>query len=474
MSINETLRTVSKQARQAFNKILKLNRKLSKAKSAVLFNDICLKENILPNYTNIRLHDQRAKQQSFTSTFRQNLVKHQLKLSEERVEDIQKKLIPLHQVFAESQIEDNDKNVLLAYLDEKAENCEHNDKVKVTKKLSKLYGGNINLPDGRKQGYINLSSVVLTEAQHELLNLGLNCHFQSKRNIIDKQTELELLYENILKLEAEDKVSVHPDLKGQLAGEGSKLRGKDSSKLITKELREAGKQLREDNRIIIRRADKASIFVILDREDYQRKLNQILSDKTKFREIKEDPTKKHKAKVNRVIKSANAVVDGIHFETITGEYSPGYAYGTVKTHKKDNPLRPIISQVCTSTYKLAKRLNNILKPYIPSKYTVKSTEEFLDILRVKKPQGEIASIDVESLFTNVPVDQTIDIIIDEAYHKQSNGLDKPALSPNILRSLLVACTKDSPFRGPDGKLYTQKDGVAIRLVHQYMGFAKSF
>ena len=48
MSINETLRTVSKQARQAFNKILKLNRKLSKAKSAVLFNDICLKENILP------------------------------------------------------------------------------------------------------------------------------------------------------------------------------------------------------------------------------------------------------------------------------------------------------------------------------------------------------------------------------------------------------------------------------------------
>ena len=61
----------------------------------------------------------------------------------------------------------------------------------------------------------------------------------------------------------------------------------------------------------------------------------------------------------------------------------------------------------------------------------------------------------------VPVDATIQIIIDEVYDKRSNGLDKLALSPEILRNLLVACTKDSPFRGPDGKLYTQKDGVAM-------------
>ena len=47
------------------------------------------------------------------------------------------------------------------------------------------------------------------------------------------------------------------------------------------------------------------------------------------------------------------------------------------------------------------------------------------------------------------------------YEKQSNGLAKLALSPEILKNLLVACTKDSPFRGPDGKLYIQKDGVAM-------------
>ena len=461
MSIFETLNTVPLTIKTNFNKLQKLNRKLSKAKNGILFNDICLQENILPNYTNIKLHDQRAKKQLFTEEFQTNLVKHQLKTKQELVEKLQKKINTLYEEFNSSQIESNAKNSLLKYLEEKAENFEHADKIKVTKKLSKLYGGNLKIPSGNKQGYINLSSVELTESQHKLLNLGLNCHFQSKRNIVDKQTELELLYQNILRLEAKDSISVHPDLKGQLAGEGSRIRGNDCSRLLTKDLREAGKQLKDDPRIVVRRADKASSFVILNKEEYNKKLNTILSDESKFKLIKEDPTKKHKAEVNRIIDCANAVIGGVHFEYISGEYAPGYAYGTVKTHKKDNPLRPIISQVCTSTYKLAKKLNNILKPYLPSKYCINSSDEFLDLLRIKKPQGEIASIDVESLFTNVPVDATIEIIIDEIFHKRSNGLDKLALSPEILKNLLVACTKDSPFRGPDGKLYTQKDGVAM-------------
>ena len=461
MTISETLTKVPSSIKQTFNKIQKLNRKLSKAKHSILFNDICIQEHILPRYTNIKLHDQRAKKQLFTEEFQRNLVKHQVKTKQELVEKLEKKLVFLNESLQNSELENDTKKTLFAYLDEKAENFEHSDKIKIKKKLSKLYGGHLKIPETNKQAYINLSSVELTDAQHKLLNLGLNCHYQTKRNIVNKQTELELLYQSILRLETQDKISVHPDLKGQLAGEGSKLRGSDCSKLITKELRDAAKQLKEDPRIIARRADKTSCFVILDRDEYNKKLNKILADESKFKKIPEDPTKKHKARVNRIIASANASIGGVHFQTISGEYTPGYAYGTVKTHKPDNPLRPIISQVCTSTYRLAKRLNDLLKPYLPSKYSINSSDEFLDLLRIKKPQGEVASIDVESLFTNVPVDATIQIILDEVYDKRSNGVDKLALSPEILKNLLIACTKDSPFRGPDGKLYTQKDGIAM-------------
>ena len=66
---------------------------------------------------------------------------------------------------------------------------------------------------------------------------------------------------------------------------------------------------------------------------------------------------------------------------IIGEFSPGYIYGTVKIHKDDNPLRPIISQIPTPIYDIAKQLNHILTPYILSNY-INSTDDFLQIFRV--------------------------------------------------------------------------------------------
>ena len=192
---------------------------------------------------------------------------------------------------------------------------------------------------------------------------------------------------------------------------------------------------------------------------YLEKMSEILSDTTKFEKITKDTTDALKAKVNRLIVSANSVIDMIHFSKIIGEYAPGYAYGNVKTHKTNNPLRPIISQISTPTYKLAKRLNDLLQPYLPTGYSLKSTEEFVDILRSRRPTGLLASINVESLFTNVPVSDTIRIILGKVYDNPDASPLK--LSREILEKLLLACTTESPFRGPDGQLYRQKDGIAM-------------
>ena len=190
-------------------------------------------------------------------------------------------------------------------------------------------------------------------------------------------------------------------------------------------------------------------------------MEDILSDEEKFTKISQDPTNKLKANVNRLIDSANALIGGVHFGKIVGEFAPGYAYGNVKTHKNGNPLRLIISQVNTPTYRLAKRLNTILKPYIPTQHCIDSVDEFIDILRTKNPEGELASIDVESLFSNVPIDATIEIILNAVYSDRRSPLPPLQLSRAILEKLLRACTSDAPFRGPNGKLYVQKNGVAM-------------
>ena len=55
----------------------------------------------------------------------------------------------------------------------------------------------------------------------------------------------------------------------------------------------------------------------------------------------------------------------IPLKKITGDYSPGYIYGNVKTHKPGEKIRPIISQISTPTYRVAKDLDQIIKKYLP-------------------------------------------------------------------------------------------------------------
>ena len=117
------------------------------------------------------------------------------------------------------------------------------------------------------------------------------------------------------------------------------------------------------------------------------------------------------------------------------------------------------SQIPTPLYNTAKQLNSILSQYLPNTYLLKSTNDFVDLIQTTSNNGIIASLDVESLFTNVPIDDTIEIILKHAYHHSS--LPAPKIPKTILKELLELCTKESPFYSPEGKLYVQRDGVAM-------------
>ena len=170
--------------------------------------------------------------------------------------------------------------------------------------------------------------------------------------------------------------------------------------------------------------DKSSTYVILNKTDYLEKCNDILKDTSKFQQIKKDPTNEIKKKANILIDAVNAKCDDIKFSKIIGDYAPGYFYGNIKTHKTNLPIRPIISQIPTPTYNMAKLLNKIINPYCPNTFSIKSTEEFVDILHSTNAKGIISSIDAESLFTNVPINQTLEIIIEYCYNHKKNKTTK--------------------------------------------------
>ena len=54
------------------------------------------------------------------------------------------------------------------------------------------------------------------------------------------------------------------------------------SKVLSKEHLTAAKELSTNKDIIIRKADKSNIYVILNYEDYKIKLDNILGDTSKF------------------------------------------------------------------------------------------------------------------------------------------------------------------------------------------------
>ena len=133
----------------------------------------------------------------------------------------------------------------------------------------------------------------------------------------------------------------------------------------------------------------------------------------------------------KLVGSINALMKTDKVTSIIGEYKPGYLYGNAKIHKKDVPLRPIFSQYPTPTYNLAKFLNKLIAPCCQSKYSIKSSSEFIDLINSCPERGHIGSLDVESLFTNVPILSTIEIICDSKF---KIVLEPPPIEPKVLRS----------------------------------------
>ena len=71
----------------------------------------------------------------------------------------------------------------------------------------------------------------------------------------------------------------------------------------------------------------------------------------------------------------------------------------------------------------------------------------------------MSSLDVESLFTNVPINATINRILRHVYNHPA--LREPKIPQTIMKQLLEICTMKCPFYSPTGSIYTQNEGLSI-------------
>ena len=457
-NLGQLLYQLPAEVKTLIRKLEKFLYKLNAAETAITFNKVCMKEGLLPKYTNLRLHDPTAADDRHTLAFRRRLAQRQLEEKQEEARHIASAVEDLQQQWCFLQ-EDGDRAPILEALQQLQDNDRSRKEDTILRKLISLNGGKLRLPQ-KRQAYINLTDYSPNHNEEALLQLGLNCHYADRPTPRTKRLEIEVLLDNLLTLEKEGKVELSDSLRPLLLAEALTSRHPVQHRsFMTKELKEAAKKLKTAQGITIRRADKTPALVLINTDEYHRKLDTILDDDSKFKKIRRNPIEDIKREANKIIDRVNALSSSIKLSKIKGDYEPGYIYGNVKTHKNGNPLRPIISQIPTPTYRLAKQLNTILTPYIPSEYRVKSSSEFLRLLRDSPSTGTIASLDVESLFTNVPVEETINMTCDKVYRDETT----PSLPipEDCLRRLLKLCTMSAPFITHKGEMYTQIDGVAM-------------
>ena len=140
---------------------------------------------------------------------------------------------------------------------------------------------------------------------------------------------------------------------------------------------------------------------------------------------------------------------------------PGILYGLCKVHKAITGLcpsfRPTLSAIGTPSYKLAKVL--VLKLYSITfdEFTVKYFFDNTEKIVHQATKLFVGNLNVDSLVTNIPLEETINIYTNFFYNNEDVIED---INKSEFKNLLSLATQEFYFIFND-VLYTQKDGMAM-------------
>ena len=143
-------------------------------------------------------------------------------------------------------------------------------------------------------------------------------------------------------------------------------------------------------------------------------------------------------------------------------------YGTPKMHKFSSsdsfPKRcAIVSSIGTFNYNLPQFLCDLLSPLVPNDNSCKKTFSFVSqIKNAHLSRKSLVSYDVTSLFTNILLQETIDIAINLIFNYNPNL----NITKKEIKKLTLFATSHARFIF-NSKIYNQIDGVATGSPHGF-------
>ena len=176
------------------------------------------------------------------------------------------------------------------------------------------------------------------------------------------------------------------------------------------------KNLKDDHERVIMKADKGNCFVVMDKTDYDTKMEALLVDRDTYHPVDKSPFSNIEKELNNRLldlKRQNKIDELTYRKLRSTDGSPPATRGSIKHHKPGFPLRPIVSSIGSALYNASKFLSEILTPIQNHNvYSVLNSSRFAkEVANMEISDDEVmVSFDVVSLFTAIPVNKACEYI----------------------------------------------------------------
>ena len=144
-------------------------------------------------------------------------------------------------------------------------------------------------------------------------------------------------------------------------------------------------------------ADKGRVRVVIKKSEYQEKCEHLLNDEKMYKNLKGDPTRKYKVELSNVLRDLK-----------------DRKIITLDLHRKLYTPWLISPHISTASQKSTRITPPLLSPLMGKmEHHVKNSKEFAEYVKSWKvgPEEKLRSYNVSALFTSVPVDKALEIIL---------------------------------------------------------------
>jgi len=289
---------------------------------------------------------------------------------------------------------------------------------------------------------VNLSSKILDANEENILSKGLSFVVAPRK--IPKEEIISNIEVNTRHLPEIGKLEIRYELM-------KAMKKSCFPSNISKEEHMALRKLKENKDVTILKSDKGNATVVMDKAEYEKKVFEILKDEA-YVNVNRNPVNSLNKKLSALVKKCVPEYKAL----LPSVYRLPEMYGLPKIHKTGIPLRPIVAAIGSPGHLISKALAKLISPLVGNNgYTAKNSTDFINkVKEVKLSRNDVlVSFDVVSLFTRVPVEESLTIL------EEKMGESHMENSNNIIQ-VLSFLLKNTFFQFKT-HIYKQREGMAM-------------